>query len=295
MMEFTCAKELLELCQTNNLPISEVMLRMEVARKKQSEAEIRKHLRETLEVMRTSCRTPLETDVTCIGGMIGGEAKKLMAHYHDGKALCGSIVTKGIAYAMSVMEQNSAMGCVVAAPTAGSSGVIPGVLLALEEELGLSDEILTHGLLCAGAIGYLYMRNASVAGAEAGCQAEIGAASAMAAAAITEMNGGTPKQALDAAAIAIGNTLGLVCDPVAGMVQCPCQMRNAMGVSNAFTCAEIACSGISAIIPFDEMLAAMYQIGQDMPAALRETALGGCAVTPTGIAWKKRIFGKTQN
>lgn len=290
-MNFTCGNELMELCEKNKLPISEVMLAMEINRKKQSKEQILEHLKKTLDIMRESCRIPLETDVKCIGGMIGGEGKKIMAHYREGNALCGNIVTKAIAYAMGVMEQNSAMGCVVAAPTAGSSGVLPGVLLAVEEELHFSDEVLMKGMLCASAVGYLYMRNASVAGAEAGCQAEIGAASAMSAAAIVEMCGGTPKQALDASSVSIGNTLGLVCDPIAGLVQCPCQTRNAMGVSNAFTCAEITLSGIAAIIPFDEMLAVMYQIGQDMPASLRETALGGCATTPTGIAWKKKVFG----
>jgi L-serine dehydratase len=169
--------------------------------------------------------------------------------------------------------------------------VAPGVLFALQEELGLGDEVLLNGLFCAGAVGYLFMRNASVAGAEAGCQAEVGAASAMAAGAVTEMMGGTPKQCLDAASIAVANLLGLVCDPVAGLVQVPCQSRNAMGAVNALICAEMALGGVTALIPFDEMLEALLKVGRNIPWDLRETAMGGCAATPTGRAWMQKIFG----
>lgn len=291
-MTFANGEELLRLCQTHQLPISQVMLAAEEARGKQTRGEILAQMRQTLAIMRQSCAEPLASDVHCMGGMIGGEGRKLMARVTAGTSLLGAAVGRAVACAMAVMEYNSAMGCVVAAPTAGSSGVLPGVLTALQEQNGLSDDALIDGLLCAGAVGYLYMRNATVAGAEAGCQAEVGAASAMAAAAIVELCGGTPNQALDASAIAISNLLGLVCDPVAGLVQCPCQSRNAIGVTNAFTCAEIVLSGRAALIPFDEMLDAMNRIGHDMPAALRETALGGCAATPTGKRWRKAVFGK---
>ena len=291
MKSFSNGQELLSLCHEYNLNISDIMLDMEIERGKQNKSDILAHMRKTLEIMRVSCTEPIEHEAKCIGGMLGGEGRKLMKRVTAGESLLGGLVGKAVAYSMSVMEHNSAMGCVVAAPTAGSSGVIPGVLFAMKEEKKLSDETLISGLLCSGAIGYLYMRNASVAGAEAGCQAEVGAASAMSAAAIVEMCGGTPKQALDASAISIANLLGLVCDPVAGLVQCPCQSRNAIGVSNAFTCAEIALSGRAALIPFDEMLDAMYKIGKDMPSSLRETALGGCADTPAGKQWKERVFG----
>ena len=278
------------LCAERGWRVSDAMLTQEVERGRETEAEVWARLRQTLDIMRLSCREPLESPVRCIGGMIGGEGRRLMARQTRGEALCGGLVTKAVAYAMGVMEQNSAMGRVVAAPTAGSSGVLPGVLFALGEERGLPDEALLRGLLCAGAVGYLYMRNATVAGAEAGCQAEVGAASAMTAAAVTELCGGTPQQSLDASAIAIGNLLGLVCDPVAGLVQAPCQARNAIGATNALTCAEIVLSGTPALVPFDEMLAAMYKIGRDMPAALRETSLGGCAATPTGCRWRDRVL-----
>ena len=185
---------------------------------------------------------------------------------------------------MAVLEVNASMGLIVAAPTAGSAGVLPGVLLALQDEQNLADETLHKGLLNASAIGYLLMRNASVAGAEAGCQAEVGAASAMAASAIVEMMGGTPEMCLTAATFALSNLLGLVCDPIAGLVESPCQSRNAIGVSNAITSAELALSGISHPIPFDEMAEAMLRVGRSLPFELRETAMGGCAGTPTGCA-----------
>ena len=174
---------------------------------------------------------------------------------------------------MAVLEVNASMGLIVAAPTAGSSGVVPGVLMALKEEKGLSDEILYKGLLNAGAVGYLLMRNASVSGAEAGCQAEVGAASAMAASAVVEIMGGTPEQCLAAASLSISNLLGLVCDPIAGLVESPCQSRNAVGVANAITSAELALAGVIHPIPFDEMAEAMYRVGKSLPFELRETAM----------------------
>ena len=197
-----------------------------------------------------------------------------------------------MSYSMAVLEVNASMGLIVAAPTAGSSGVVPGVLMALKEEKGLSDEILYKGLLNAGAVGYLLMRNASVSGAEAGCQAEVGAASAMAASAVVEIMGGTPEQCLAAASLSISNLLGLVCDPIAGLVESPCQSRNAVGVANAITSAELALAGVIHPIPFDEMAEAMYRVGKSLPFELRETAMGGCAGTPTGCALGCNICGK---
>ena len=201
------------------------------------------------------------------------------------------MLSRAIAYSMAVLEVNASMGLIVAAPTAGSSGVVPGVLLALGEEKNLTDEQLFNGLLNASAIGYILMRNASVSGAEAGCQAEVGAASAMAASAAVEMMGGTPEMCLTAASIALSNLLGLVCDPIAGLVESPCQSRNAIGVANAVTCAELALSGITHPIPFDEMAEAMYRVGKSLPFELRETAMGGCAGTPTGCQLGCTICG----
>ena len=176
------------------------------------------------------------------------------------------------------------MGLIVAAPTAGSAGVLPGMLFALQDCYNISDERLIDALFNAGAIGYLAMRNATVAGAVGGCQAEVGIASAMAASAAVELMGGKPEQCLDAASTVLMNMLGLVCDPVGGLVEYPCQNRNAAGVANALVAAELSLAGIHQFIPFDEMLDTMYAVGRRIPIELRETALGGCAATPSACA-----------
>ena len=253
--------------------------------------EVDARMKKSLEIMRNSAHKPLKDVVRSIGGMIGGEAEKLEKRRTEGKSICGNVLTKALIYSQAVLEVNASMGVIVAAPTAGSAGVLPAVLFALEEEFNLDDETLLKGLFTAGAIGCLLMKNASVSGAEAGCQAEIGSAAAMASAAAVEMMGGTPEQCLDAASITISNMLGLVCDPIAGLVEMPCQSRNAAGASNALTSAEMALAGIKAAVPFSEMSDTMYRVGKGLPAELRETALGGCAATPTGCALKCKIFG----
>ena len=290
-MYFPSGSGLSEVCRRENCPISEAMLRMESARSGRGREEVLEELRGDLKVMYNSVLEPLDDPQKSIGGLIGGEARRIMDRANRAKPLLDPLLRKAAAYSMGVLEQNSSMRLIVAAPTAGSAGVLPGVLFALREERGFGEEDLLRGLLCAGAVGYLYMRNATVAGSEAGCQAEIGVASSMTAAAVTEMGGGTPEQCLDAASIAMQNLLGLVCDPVAGLVQVPCQTRNASAAANALIAAEIVLSGVSSRIPFDEMVEAMYRVGRNMPCALRETALGGCAATPAGCAWKKKIFG----
>ena len=241
--------------------------------------------------MRRSAKEPLTNPKPSVGGLIGGESGKLHRHAEAGKSVCGTVLQRAVTYAMAVLEVNASMGVIVAAPTAGSSGVVPGVLLSLEEAYDLPEEVILNGLYTAGAVGYLLMRNASVAGAEAGCQAEVGAASAMAAAAAVEMMGGTPKQCLDAASVAMSNLLGLVCDPIAGLVEYPCQNRNSVGAANALICAEQTLAGIPALIPFDEMAQAMYHVGRSLPFELRESALGGCAATPAACRRTCEIFG----
>lgn len=241
-------------------------------------------MKKALKIMKNSVKEPLIQPVKSVGGLIGGEAKKLEEHRRMGKSICGTMLSKAMTYAMAVLEVNASMGVIVAAPTAGSSGVVPGVLLALQEEYELDDGRILNGLYTAGAVGYLLMRNASVAGAEAGCQAEVGAASAMAAAAAVEVMGGTPDMCLNAAATALSNLLGLVCDPVGGLVEVPCQNRNAIGVANAFSAAQLALSGVSSLVPFDESAQAMLEVGRALPASLRETAQGGLAVAPSACA-----------
>lgn len=290
-MDFLSGQQLIDLCKETNLPISQAMKQREIDCGSLDEAEIGKKLETVLTIMRDASTGPLKNPKKSIGGLIGGEAKKVSDFSSHSESICGSMLSRAIAYSMAVLEVNASMGLIVAAPTAGSSGVVPGVLLALGEEKNLTDEQLFNGLLNASAIGYILMRNASVSGAEAGCQAEVGAASAMAASAAVEMMGGTPEMCLTAASIALSNLLGLVCDPIAGLVESPCQSRNAIGVANAVTCAELALSGITHPIPFDEMAEAMYRVGKSLPFELRETAMGGCAGTPTGCQLGCTICG----
>ena len=280
-MDFSNAKKLLELCDSNGMSISEVMKQREYDESISSKEEIIKKMRRVLEIMRDSATTPVNTPMKSMGGLIGGEAKKLNDYSQEKKNIGGSVLSRGIMYAVAVLECNASMGRIVAAPTAGSSGVVPGLLLAMQDVYSLSDDKIIDALFASGAIGYLAMRNATVAGAVGGCQAEMGVASAMAAAGAVELMGGTPAQSLDAASTVLMNMLGLVCDPVGGLVEYPCQNRNASGVANALVATDMALAGITQLIPFDEMLETMYLVGKRMPVELRETALGGCAVAPS--------------
>ena len=283
-MDFKSAKELLELCRQEQCPISEIMLRRECVQGETTRDEVEHRMARALTIMRDSATQPLKNPTRSMGGLIGGEARKLAGHAAKGKAVCGEVLSRAITYAAAVLEVNASMGLIVAAPTAGSSGVVPGVLLAMQECYRISDSRLVDALFNAGAVGYLAMRNATVAGAVGGCQAEIGVASAMAASAAVELMGGAPEQCLDAASTVLMNMLGLVCDPVGGLVEYPCQNRNAAGAANALVAAEMALSGIPQLIPFDEMLDTMYSVGRRIPIELRETALGGCAVTASACA-----------
>lgn len=291
-MDFYTGQELLKRCHEESLPISDIMKLREIANTHLKEEDVARKLETALTIMKNAAHKPIDKPDKSIGGLIGGEAKKVADHAVAGKSICGSVLSKAISYSMAVLEVNASMGLIVAAPTAGSAGVLPGVLLALRDEQKLSDKTLYKGLLNASAIGYLLMRNASVAGAEAGCQAEVGAASAMAASAIVEMMDGTPEMCLQAASFALSNLLGLVCDPIAGLVESPCQSRNSIGVANAITSAELALSGITHPIPFDEMAEAMLRVGRSLPFELRETAMGGCAGTPTGCELGCGICGR---
>lgn len=281
-MDFKSAKELLGLCHENHMAISEVMKRRECTLGETTLGQAQRRMGQVLDIMRNSALAAVENPRKSMGGLIGGEAEKLSRQRRQGKTVGGPVFSRAVMYAMGVLEVNASMGLIVAAPTAGSSGVVPGLLLALQEEYQVPDEKVIAALFNAGAIGYLAMRNATVAGAVGGCQAEIGVASAMAASASVEMMGGEPGQCLDAASTVLMNMLGLVCDPVGGLVEYPCQNRNAAGVANALAAAEISLAGIPQRIPLDEMMAAMYAVGRRLPAELRETALGGCATTPAG-------------
>ena len=284
MKEFKNAVELLTLCTEKNLPISEIMRQREIILGETTAEDVDARMARVLEIMKDAAFSPIEKPVRSMGGLIGGEAKKISDHKDTGKGLCGDLLERAVIYAMATLETNASMGVIVASPTAGSAGIVPGLLLALQETYDLSDEQIKQGLYNASAIGYLAMRNATVAGAVGGCQAEVGIASAMAASATVELMGGSPEQSLAAASTVLMNMLGLVCDPVGGLVEYPCQNRNAAGVANATIAAEIALSGVRQLIPFDEMLEAVYTVGKRLPAELRETALGGCATTPSACA-----------
>lgn len=280
-MNFKNAKELLALCQKKKLPISEVMRQREILLGETTAEIVDQRMDRVLEIMKDAAFSPIKDPVISMGGLIGGEARKLCEFHDLGKSLCGNVLGKGITYAMATLETNASMGLIVASPTAGSAGIVPGMMLALQEVYGFSDKKIRQALFNAGAIGYLAMRNATVAGAVGGCQAEVGIASAMAASAAVELLGGTPLQCTYAASTVLMNMLGLVCDPVGGLVEYPCQNRNAAGVSNALIAAEMSLAGIPQFIPLDEMIDAMYTVGKKLPAELRETALGGCAATPS--------------
>ena len=280
-MDFKNAKELLALCQEKKLPISEVMRQREILLGETTAEIVDQRMDRVLEIMKDAAFSPIKDPVISMGGLIGGEARKLCEFHDLGKSLCGNVLGKGITYAMATLETNASMGLIVASPTAGSAGIVPGMMLALQEVYGFSDKKIRQALFNAGAIGYLAMRNATVAGAVGGCQAEVGIASAMAASAAVELLGGTPLQCTYAASTVLMNMLGLVCDPVGGLVEYPCQNRNAAGVSNALIAAEMSLAGIPQFIPLDEMIDAMYTVGKKLPAELSETALGGCAATPS--------------
>lgn len=283
-MEFTNAAELLALCEKEEIGLGEAMLRRETALTGAGREEIRERMARSLLIMREAAATALAAPQKTMGGLIGGEAMALDARRKTASPVCGPLMARAIAIAMGTLEVNASMGLIVAAPTAGSCGVLPGALLSQAEAFGFGEEQLLDALLSAGAVGYLIARNATVAGAEGGCQAEVGTASAMAAAAVTGLHGGSPQQALWAAGTALVNLMGLVCDPIGGLVESPCQSRNAIGVTGALVAAETALAGIPAPAPLDEIIAAMYAVGRSLPGELRETALGGIAAAPSACA-----------
>lgn len=283
-------EELVKICRENGIPIWEYAIREEALRSETSREEVVEKMRRTLHVMMDSSTIAQEQEVKSISGLIGGDAYKIRSYADRGNTLTGSFINRAMARAMSASEVNAAMGRIVACPTAGSCGILPAVILSAGEELHKTEDELVNALFTAAGVGIIIARNATLAGAEGGCQAECGSAAAMASAAVVEMMGGTPEQVLNAAAIVIKNVLGLVCDPVAGLVEVPCAKRNVAGTVSALTTADLVMSGVASKIPFDEVVEAMYRVGRQMPAELRETALGGVAITPTALRLKKEIY-----
>ncbi|MCM2674775.1 L-serine ammonia-lyase, iron-sulfur-dependent, subunit alpha [Alkalicoccobacillus plakortidis] len=288
---FRNAAELVELAEFDGISISEVMIRQEVEETGRSREQVFEQMRKNLEVMKAAVKRGTSEDIKSVSGLTGGDAKLLQEYIAKGQTLGGDFLLDSVSKAMATNEVNAAMGIICATPTAGASGVVPGVLFGMKAKLQPTDEQMIHYLFAAGAFGFVVANNASISGAAGGCQAEVGSASGMAAAALVELAGGTPQQSAEALAIALKNLLGLVCDPVAGLVEVPCVKRNAMGASVAITAADMALAGIKSRIPCDEVIDAMYRIGQTMPVALKETAQGGLAATPTGRRLEAEIFG----
>lgn len=280
---FDDGAQLLDACAERGLSIGGVM---ELRERGLTGAErAAASMRRVIEVMREETSAPIAAPARSLGGFIGGEAQLVdRGAARWGAALMGEVQTQAVARAMAVLERSAAMGVIVAAPTAGSAGVVPGCVLAVADAVGAAEKDVASALFCAAAVGLNIQTHACVAGAEGGCQAEVGSASAMAAAALVELLGGTPEQALTAASLAISNLLGLVCDPVGGLVEVPCQARNAIGVAAAFSSAQLALSGVRWFVPFDEVVAAMAEVGHALPSRLRETARGGLAATPAARA-----------
>lgn len=288
---FRNVAELVELAQSRNVPISEIMIEQEMDVRGSTREQVVGQMERNLEVMEQAVERGITEDVRSHSGLTGGDAVLLQNYLKSGKSLSGETMLDAVSKAMATNEVNAAMGTICATPTAGSAGVVPGTLFAIREKINPTRDQMVRYLFTSGAFGFVVANNASISGAAGGCQAEVGSATGMGAAAIVELMGGTPEQSSHAFAIALKNMLGLVCDPVAGLVEVPCVKRNAMGASNALVAADMALAGITSRIPCDEVIDAMYKIGQTMPSALRETAQGGLAATPTGRELEARIFG----
>jgi len=287
-------REIIDYAVAQNTTFAEMMIHEEMELKGISRDEVRALMKQNLDVMREALEKGLSGDgVKSVTGYTGHDAVKLDRYNEDYHALSGHDMLEALKGAISTNEVNAAMGIICATPTAGSSGTIPGILFKLEKTHGLTEAQMIDFLFAAALCGKIIANNASVAGAIGGCQAEVGSASAIAAAAAVEIFGGTPEESGHAMALAISNLLGLVCDPVAGLVEIPCVMRNAIGSGNGLISADLALAGIKSRIPVDEVIEAMDRVGRNLPASLRETGLGGLAGTPTGEAIKKKIFGQT--
>lgn len=284
--------ELLELAINKKVRLSDIILENEIRISGQSEAEIKQGMQNRYNIMKDAAQKAILEPQDTVGSMISGDSKKINDYAKSGLSISGDFMCKIMARALSCSEVNASMGRICAAPTAGSCGIVPAVIISVCEKLELEEDSAIRGLITCSGIGAIIVKFATVAGAEGGCQAECGAAAAMTAAAVVEMAGGTPEMSLNAAAIALKNILGLVCDPVAGLVEVPCAKRNASQAINAITSADLALAGIKSNIPFDEVVEAMYNVGKMIPYQLRETALGGLAATKTAKNIARRIYGK---
>ena len=292
MLKYDSIEELVQAALDAGTLISEVILKDQAEALESTELELYEKMELNYEVMKESILDGQRKDQRSMSGLTGGEGFIMKDYAKKGGGICGTFLSGAISRALAVAGCNASMGRIVAAPTAGSCGILPGCLVSLEEEKGIEPKKLIMSMFTAGAFGMVIAKRASIAGAQGGCQAECGSAAGMAAAAMVEVMGGTPQQCADACAIAIVNQMGLVCDPVAGLVEIPCIKRNVAGVMTAFSSADMALAGIRPYIPIDECIEAMREVGDALPAALKETAIGGLAGTPTGKALRRRVFGR---
>ena len=272
--------------------ISTLVLKDQAMSLEETEEEIFRKMSDDFAVMRESVREGMKADLHSTSGLTGGEGFAMGAYADRGNTICGDFLSGAMSRALAVAGCNAAMGKIVAAPTAGSCGILPGCLISMCDDRGIDEKDVVMSMFTAAAFGMVIACRASIAGAQGGCQAECGSAAAMTAAALVELMGGTPAQCADACAIAIAGQLGLVCDPVAGLVEIPCIKRNAAGVMIAASSADMALAGVPARIPADECLDAMREVGDALPGALKETGAGGLAATPTGQKLKKQVFGE---
>ncbi|RAK09758.1 L-serine dehydratase [Halanaerobium saccharolyticum] len=289
-MEYATIKELVSLAEAAETSIWKIVLQVEAEEEEMTEAEVRKSMLANLNVMKEAVDYGRKNNIQTGGGLVGDEALKLEKYLTTAsKSEQNNIYNKMITYALATAEVNAGMGKIVAGPTAGVSGIVPAVVLAIGEENSLSDQKLVEALFTAAGLGYVVSRKATLAGAAGGCQAECGVGAAMAAGAAVELRGGSPRMAADAFAVALKNLLGLVCDPVAGLVEVPCVKRNAFAAAHAYTASTMALAGIESVIPADEVIMAMTEIGDQMPTCLKETSRGGLAVTPTALKIKQDL------
>ena len=285
-------QELLELCARENKRAWEIALDAEIKLTGLSREKIWEHFENRLDIMIGSATKALQHKQATKGGLVDGVANCQYEYSQKDGSVTGSYINYIMALAYSSSEVNASMGKICASPTAGSCGIVPAVLVGMMEKEGIAREKVVEALILASAVGAIYTRNATVAGADGGCQAECGVASSMAAAAAAYMKGADDKACLDAAGFAMINIMGLVCDPVAGLVALPCAQRNASGAVNAMIAADMALAGQTSHIPFDQVVEAMFKVGKMLPPQLRETAKGGIATTPAGKAIYKEVFGK---
>lgn len=290
---FRNVAELVKLAEKQQKKISEIMIEQEMQVTGRRRSEIVSQMADYLQVMEDAVKRGIN-GVKSRSGLTGGDAVLLQRYLEKGAFLSGETVLDAVSKAVATNEVNASMGTICATPTAGSAGVVPGVLFALKKKLNPTREQMVSFLFTAGAFGFVVANNATISGAAGGCQAEVGSAAGMAAAAVVELAGGTPAQSAEAMAIALKNMLGLACDPVAGLVEVPCVKRNAMGAANAMVAADMALAGITSRIPCDEVIEAMFKIGESMSSVIKETAQGGLAATPTGQVLREKIFGVPQ-